>query len=103
MLKLLQRSKSPHLSSCQTEITFGLPKLRKKEKIIFDCVTNCGILYFEKWISSNNYLNFYKKKAKYQGSSYICSTALDITFYFYACVGVGIKVLHSGSDTDWAH
>lgn len=26
----------------------GLPKLRKKEIIIFDCVTNYGILLFEK-------------------------------------------------------
>lgn len=48
ILKLLQRSKSPHLYSCLTEITFGLPKLNKKEKILFDCATNCGILHFEK-------------------------------------------------------
>lgn len=34
---------------------------------------------------------------KYQDSSYICSAALDVTFYFYACVGVGMEVFHSGS------
>lgn len=41
----------------------------------------------------NNYLNFYMELNKlnefnYQDSSYICSTALDIPFYFCACVGV---------------
>lgn len=31
-----------------------------------------------------------KDEFKYQDSSYICSTDLDITFYFYVCVGVGM-------------
>lgn len=107
-VKLLPKIKIPSpffLSNSDNSV--GLPKPRKKQKVLSVCITNYGILLLENGISSNNYPNFYTEKNldefKYQDSSYICSTALDIPFYFCTCVGVNMQVLHSGSNTNWAH